>query len=73
MPDDLATLWNSLLSRNPRRIHDAFAGLQPDEQVAVRTHLRRMAEEPGWHPEQRASALAALKALEAVNPATGTG
>jgi hypothetical protein len=62
--DDLEALWENLLSRQPDRVRAAFAGLSADERSAVLAHLQRMAEEPGWHPEQRKSAAAALKALE---------
>jgi hypothetical protein len=60
----LETLWNDLLSRQPDRIRTAYASLETSERKAVFTHLQRMAAEPGWQPEQRASAMAALQALE---------
>lgn len=65
--EDLETLWDQLLSRQPDQVLKAFAALSESEQQAVLSHLRNMAEEDGWHPEQRISAQAALKAL-AVNP-----
>jgi hypothetical protein len=61
--DDLETLWDRLLSREPEQIRSAFAALALDEQRAVAAHLQRMAAEPGWHPEQRLSAQAALDAI----------
>ena len=61
--DPLQILWDALLSREPERIRAAFAGLDGSAQTDVLAHLRRMALEPDWHPEQRASALAALDAL----------
>jgi len=56
-------LWEQLLSRLPASIKDAFATLDPSDQQAVLAHLRRMVTEPGWQPEQRLSATAALDAL----------
>jgi hypothetical protein len=61
---DLDSLWDKLLSRRPELIRAAFEGLNPSEQGSVLAHLGRMASEPGWHSQQRASARAALKALE---------
>jgi hypothetical protein len=63
--DPLEVMWDHLLSREPERIQVAFAALNAAERVNILAHLHRMAEEEGWHPEQRASALAALKALKA--------
>ena len=60
---DLESLWESLLSRQPEQVRTAFASLNAAERSAVLAHLRRMAEEPGWHPEQCKSAAAALDAL----------
>jgi hypothetical protein len=62
--DPLEILWDGLLSREAGRVRAAFATLNEAEQQAVRAHLQRMACEPGWHPEQRLSAQAALQALE---------
>lgn len=63
-PQDLESLWSALLSRNPDLILAAYHVLSAQEQAAVLAHLKRMAEEPGWHDEQRASARAALAALQ---------
>ena len=63
LPDPLEILWDSLLSRQPAQIRAAYASLTGAEQQAVLNHLRRMAQEPGWNPEQRKSAQAALDAL----------
>jgi hypothetical protein len=60
----LEILWDALLSRDPRHIHAAYSGLDPASQMVVLTHLRRMAQEDGWHPEQVKSALVALNTLE---------
>ena len=56
-------LWEQLLSRDGNAVLAAYSNLNPQEQSSVLAHLRRMAEEPGWHPEQRASALAALSVI----------
>jgi hypothetical protein len=60
---DPESLWDQLLSRRAALIQEAFASLAPQEQRAVLAHLSSMAEEPGWHLEQRLSARAALQAL----------
>jgi hypothetical protein len=62
--DPLEILWDSLLSRQAERVRAVFARLAPEEQRAVLKHLQNMAEGPDWHPEQRASAEAALNALK---------
>ncbi len=59
----LETLWDALLSRQPDKIKNAYGGLQAEEKEEILAHLKRMSEEPGWHPEQRRSAQAALIAL----------
>jgi len=56
-------LWENLLSRYPKRIWEAFAALDVDQQQAVQEHLEGMIHEPGWQPEQRISAQAALDAI----------
>lgn len=55
--------WDKLLSGEPRRVRAAFASLEEGEKRAVMAHLGRMAGEPGWQPEQRASAQATLGIL----------
>lgn len=60
----LEDLWDQLLSRRAERVLAGYASLTSAEQKAVVVHLQRMASEPGWHPEQRASARAALAALD---------
>ena len=66
-------LWDALLSRQPGQIQAAFASLDAAEQNTVLSHLKRMAEEDGWHPEQRQSALAALETLADGPSTTGHG
>ena len=61
--DDLENLWKGLLSRDAARVQGIFSRLEIAEQQAVMKHLERMSLEDGWHPEQRASARAALEAL----------
>lgn len=63
MSDQLDDLWDALLSRNPSKVQVAFLGLERNQQNFVLQHLNRMVSEVGWHPEQRESASAALKAL----------
>lgn len=61
--DEIEQLWEHLLSRQSELIRQAYMGLAQEEQEAVMTHLKRMVDEPDWHPEQRISARAALDAL----------
>jgi hypothetical protein len=56
-------LWDGLLSRQPELVEAAFASLDESEQQSILAHLKRMASEPGWHPEQASSAQVALKIL----------
>jgi hypothetical protein len=62
-PEYLENLWDDMLSRKPEQILAAYASLSADMQQSILAHLRRMVEDPGWQPEQRASALAALAAI----------
>lgn len=64
LSNSLEALWEDLLSREAERVQQAFATLGRDERQAVLAHLRVMATEPGWQPEQRLSAQAALEFLE---------
>ncbi len=61
--DQLEQLWDNLLSRQPDRIQSAYATLDTHNQKAVLAHLNRMVKEPGWQPEQRLSAKAAIKVI----------
>lgn len=61
--DPLETFWDNLLSRQPKLVITAFAGLTDAEKQAILDHLKLMTTEPGWHPEQRTSAQAALEIL----------
>lgn len=63
-PDPLELFWDQILSRSPDQIRAAFARLDEPSRREVIAHLHRMASEEGWHPEQVASARAALDALE---------
>ncbi len=62
-------LWEFMLSRQADQIRAAFTSLTPEEQAAVLAHLTRMAQESGWHPEQRLSAQVALQTLDQNDPA----
>ena len=61
--DELEQLWSDLLSRQPEVIQAAFNKLDPAGQKNVVAHLENMVNDPGWQPEQRESASAALNAL----------
>jgi hypothetical protein len=60
----LEKTWDALLSREPQRIRQTFAGLDGNSQHVVLEHLKKMVSESGWQPEQVLSARAALEALE---------
>ena len=60
-------LWENLLSRDKGAVNAAFSSLSKEEQAAVLAHLRKMTSEPGWHPEQKKSAEAALGILKLLN------
>ncbi|MBN2547867.1 MAG: hypothetical protein JXB15_01820 [Anaerolineales bacterium] len=62
--EELESLWDRLLSRQPEQVREAFHSLSETEKAAVLQHLERMANESGWHPEQRLSAEQALQALK---------
>jgi hypothetical protein len=62
--EELESLWDALLSRKTELIRQIFNTLEKSEQQSILTHLQRMTSEPGWHPEQAASARAALEALK---------
>jgi hypothetical protein len=61
--NEIVNVWEMLLSRKPDWIEKAFESLHPDEKRAVLIHLQKMVSEPGWQPEQKISAQAALDAL----------
>ncbi len=61
--DPLERFWDAVLSRQPRRIRAAVRTLDPAARTALIAHLQRMSSEDGWHPEQRASAEAALRII----------
>jgi len=61
--EQLELLWYKLLSSQPALIMEAYTSLDSGSQKTVITHLKRMSKEPGWQPEQRLSARAALLAL----------
>jgi hypothetical protein len=62
--EPLEILWNALLSRQPDVIREVYYGLDDASRREVLAHLKVMATEEGWHPEQVISAQAALAALE---------
>jgi hypothetical protein len=64
----LEQTWDGILSRDADRVRTVFAGLSSENRRVVLTHLHKMAEESGWHPEQVKSARFALEVLE---PAKG--
>jgi hypothetical protein len=61
--DPVELFWESLLSRQPDQIQAAFNSVDKDTQAQVLEHLRQMATEEGWHPEQVISASTALEIL----------
>ncbi len=60
---DPAALWEALLSSDPARIRRAWRSLSAEEAQAVRAHLKKMAQEPGWQPAQQQAAADALRVI----------
>jgi hypothetical protein len=60
---DLEAFWEALLSSDPARIQPAWRSLSAEEAQAVRAHLKKMAEEPGWQPVQQQAAADALRVI----------
>lgn len=60
----LEQTWDGILSRDVERIDSVYKGLGEENQKVVLSHLHKMAEEEGWHPEQVKSARFALEVLE---------
>jgi hypothetical protein len=65
--DPLEIFWDAILSRQPDQIRAAYSRLDAGERLELIAHLQRMAGEPGWHPEQRKSAQAALETILSSN------
>jgi hypothetical protein len=59
----LEDTWDKLLSRDPSLVRLTYASMDEASQIIVISHLHKMSSEPGWHPEQVLSALAALQAI----------
>ena len=62
-PLNFESIWEVLLSRDPKQILLAYESFQPDQKKVVREHLQKMVGEAGWQSEQRISAQAALDAI----------
>ncbi len=60
---ELDDVWEAILSGDEPRIRKAWGGLTDDECQALLTHLRRMADEDGWHELQKESAATALRVI----------
>ena len=60
---DPAAFWEGVLSSDPARIRRAWRGLSAEEAQAVRAHLKKMAEEPGWQAAQQQAAADALRVI----------
>ena len=61
--NELESLWDQILSHQAASVQAAFNSLSAEEKAAIVSHLKRMASETGWHPEQRKSARSALTIL----------
>ncbi len=66
---DPATFWEALLSSDRARIRRAWRSLTVQEAQAVKAHLKKMAEEPGWQVAQQQAAADALRVI--AEPAEG--
>jgi hypothetical protein len=60
---DIETLWGDLLSQEVERIKTTFNRLSSEEQEKILKHLKRMATDSDWHPNQRIAAQTALQIL----------
>jgi hypothetical protein len=61
---DAIEIWEHILSRDPDLIQKAYSSLNKDERQSLMGHLVKMTTETGWHPEQKESALIAMKIIE---------
>ena len=61
----LEAFWEALLSSEPERIRRAWGSLSAEEAGAVRAHLQKMVQEPGWQPAQQQAAAQALCVISA--------
>lgn len=59
----LETTWENILSRDEQRIKDTFTALSQIDREVVKSHLKKMTTEEGWHTEQVASARIALQTI----------
>jgi len=66
MLDDnsLEMIWDGLLSMKEDMVRWAFQQLEETERIHALTHLKRMAQEDGWHPLQKEAARTALGFIE---------
>jgi hypothetical protein len=61
--EPLDQFWGDLLSRDPILIRNTFVRISKTDQGNVCRHLEKMANEKGWHPEQKKSAQVALDVI----------
>jgi len=59
----LEKVWDDLLSRDTQKVRSRFFSLDDVSRKNVLEHLRKMASEDGWHPEQVKSVRIALEVL----------
>ncbi len=64
----LEETWSALLSRDKGEILRAFNALDEASRKVVMEHLKKMATEEGWHPEQIMSAKSALSTIPNEDP-----
>ncbi len=65
---DPEAFWEAILSSEPARIRAAWRSLSAEEAQAVRAHLKKMSEEPGWQTSQQQAAAQALRVIDAEAP-----
>ncbi len=65
---DPEAFWEAILSSEPDRIRVAWRSLSAEEAQAVRAHLKKMAEEPGWQTAQQQAAAQALRVIDGEAP-----
>lgn len=62
--NNIENLWDHMLSKDKKKIITSYLRLNPEEKTAVVEHLNKMANEKGWHTEQKKSAKTALLVIE---------
>jgi hypothetical protein len=73
MADDnsLEALWDGLLSKEPEKVKSIYQNLGIKDREYAISHLKRMANEDGWHPLQKSAAQVALRLIRDLHESEG--